>query len=199
MSSGPDRRDEQKLVEETLASDVVWQGDFLRVMQDRVRCGDGHLAQREYLRHPGAVMIVPLLDNGEVVLERQFRYPLARVLTEFPAGKLDAGEAPLVCAQRELQEETGYIASEWTYLGGFHNAIAYSDERIEVYLARGLAAGPATVDRGELLDVFTLPWRALVKAVRSGEISDVKTIVGAHWLEDWQLGRRDATSVSERA
>ena len=130
--------DDDPLAERTLDSRLAYDGVFLRLFVDHVRAADGHESTREYLRHPGAVMMIPLLDDGRVVLERQFRYPLGRSLIEFPAGKIDPGEALLACAQRELREETGYVARDWTYLGGFHNAIAYSDEKIEVFLARGL-------------------------------------------------------------
>ncbi len=157
-------------------------------MVDHVRAADGHEATREYLRHPGAVMVIPLLDDDEVVLERQFRYPLGRSFIEFPAGKIDEGEELLACARRELLEETGYVAREWTYLGGFHNAIAYSDEKIEVYLARGLDHVGAKVDAGEVLEVFTAPWRQLHDWVRDGTVTDVKTIVGTYWLERHLLG-----------
>jgi ADP-ribose pyrophosphatase YjhB (NUDIX family) len=104
---------------------------FLRLFVDHVRSADGHVGTREYLRHPGAVMVVPLLDHDHVLLERQFRYPLGRAIVEFPAGKIDAGESPFECGKRELLEETGYTAGRWSYLGGLHNAIAYSDEKIE--------------------------------------------------------------------
>ncbi|MGE5713852.1 MAG: NUDIX domain-containing protein, partial [Betaproteobacteria bacterium] len=130
-----------------------------------------------------AVMMIPLLDDGRVVLERQFRYPLGRSLIEFPAGKIDPGEALLVCAQRELREETGCVARDWSYLGGFHNAIAYSDEKIEVFLARGLTHEGAQLDVGEVLEVFTAPWEQLLDWIRDGTITDVKTIVGTYWLE----------------
>jgi ADP-ribose pyrophosphatase len=128
-------------------------------------------------------MIVPLLDDGQVVLERQYRYPLGRSLIEFPAGKIDPGEQLLACAQRELREETGYVARDWTHLGGFHNAIAYSDEKIEVFLARGLAFQGAQADDGEVLEVFTAPWTQLLDWIADGTVTDVKTIVGTYWLE----------------
>jgi ADP-ribose pyrophosphatase len=176
------------LAEETLESNLVYAGRFLRVFEDTVRCPDGHIAPREYLRHPGAVMVVPLLDDGRLVLERQFRYPLGRSLIEFPAGKIDPGEDILSCAQRELREETGYSAREWIYFGGFHNAVGYCDEKIEVYLARGLSLAAAANDDGEVLEVFTATLEQLLDWIGRAEVTDVKTIVGAYWLQRFFAG-----------
>jgi len=176
------------LAEETLESRLVYTGQFLRVYEDTVRCPDGHVAPREYLRHPGAVMVVPVLDDGRLVLERQYRYPLRSTFIEFPAGKIDPGEDILSCAQRELREETGYTAREWTYLGGFHNAIGYCDEKIEIYLARGLAFD-ATVDNdGEVVEVFTATLDELLGWIAAGGVTDVKTIIGAYWLQQHLAG-----------
>jgi ADP-ribose pyrophosphatase len=186
MSSEP--RAPDPLAEETIESRLAYSGQFLRVFEDTVRCPDGHVAPREYLRHPGAVMVVPVLDDGRLVLERQFRYPLGRSIVEFPAGKVDPGEDILGCARRELREETGYTAREWTYLGGFHNAVGYCDERIEVYLARGLAFD-ATVDNdGEVLEVFTATLDELLGWIDAGTVTDVKTIIGAYWLQRFEAG-----------
>jgi ADP-ribose pyrophosphatase len=171
------------LAEETLSSEVVYDGVFLRVFNDRVRTPDGHETSREFIRHPGAVMMIPLLDDEQVVLERQFRYPLGRSFVEFPAGKIDAGESLLECAQRELREETGYVAAEWVHLGGFHNAIGYSDEKIEVFLARGLTMEEARTDDGEVLEVFDASRAQLLEWIGDGTVTDVKTIIGAYWLE----------------
>jgi ADP-ribose pyrophosphatase len=177
------------LAEQTLDSRLAFEGVFLRLFVNRVRTADGHESTREYLRHPGAVMMIPLLDDGQVVLERQFRYPLARNFVEFPAGKIDAGEELLACAQRELREETGYVARAWTHLGGFHNAIAYSDEKIEVFLAQGLSHEGANVDAGEVLEVFIAPLQKLHSWIADGSITDVKTIVGVYWLERFLKGQ----------
>ena len=182
-SAGPD-----PLAEETLETRLAYEGQFLRLYEDTVRCPDGHVAPREYLRHPGAVMVVPVLDDGRLVLERQYRYPLRASFIEFPAGKIDRGEHILACAQRELREETGYTAREWTYLGGFHNAIGYCDEKIEIYLARGLAFD-ATVDNdGEVVEVFTATLDELLGWIASAQVTDVKTIIGAYWLQQHRAG-----------
>ena len=174
---------DDRLTEHTLESRLAFEGTFLRLYVDKVRSADGHVGTREYLRHPGAVMVIPLLADGHVVLERQFRYPLRRTVIEFPAGKIDAGESPFNCAQRELLEETGYRAGKWSYLGGLHNAIGYSDEKIEMFLAEELTHAGATLDAGETLEVFTAPWQQLLQWVDEGMVTDVKTMLGVMWLE----------------
>ena len=194
MSHDPD----DPLAEHTLDSRLAFEGVFLRLYVDRVKSADGHVGTREYLRHPGAVMIIPLLDAEHVLLERQFRYPLGRAIVEFPAGKIDAGEPPFECARRELLEETGYTARRWSYLGGLHNAIAYSDEKIEIYLAEDLERnGSGALDAGETLEVFEAPWRQLLEWVRDGSVTDVKTMVGAFWLEKTLAGEWTRRPPSE--
>lgn len=181
--------DDAQLREETLVSDQVYLGAFLDVRRDRIRLPDGGTAQREYIVHPGAVMVVPLLDDGRLVIERQWRYPLARVMTEFPAGKLEPGEPPWECAIRELIEETGYRAAEWARAGILHNAIAYSNEGIEVWFARGLTLGERHLDTGEFLDVGIASLEELDDMARRGELTDAKTLIGMLWLQNWRAGR----------
>ena len=181
--------DDAQLREETLISDQVYRGAFLDVRRDQIRLPDGGHAQREYIVHPGAVMVVPLLDDGRLVVERQWRYPLARVMLEFPAGKLEPGEHPLHCAIRELIEETGFRAAEWARAGILHNAIGYSDEGIEIWFARGLRNGERSLDAGEFLDVFEASIDELEQAAYRGEITDAKTLIGLLWLGHWRAGR----------
>lgn len=180
--------DDDHLVERPLDSQQVYRGHFLDVRRDQVSLPDGRTAHREYIRHPGAVMVVPLLDDGGLVMERQFRYPMARVMLEFPAGKLDAGEDPRVCGQRELLEETGYRAAEWAYAGVLHNAIAYSDEGIHIFFARGLSRGAQQLDEGEFLEVVTRTPQQLDQLAAAGELTDAKTLIGLLWLQRWQQG-----------
>lgn len=180
--------DDDHLVERPLDSQQVYRGHFLDVRRDQVSLPDGRTAHREYIRHPGAVMVVPLLDDGGLVMERQYRYPMGRVMLEFPAGKLDAGEDPRVCGQRELLEETGYRAAEWAYAGVLHNAIAYSDEGIHIYFARGLSRGAQQLDEGEFLEVVTRTPQQLDQLAAAGELTDAKTLIGLLWLQRWQQG-----------
>lgn len=171
------------LTETQLASETVFQGGLLRVKRDTVRLHDGNTATREYIEHNGAVMVIPVLDSGELLMERQYRYAMSRHCLEFPAGKIDAGEEPLATGRRELLEETGYVAGEWTYLATINPTVAYSTERILVYLARGLSHEGRQLDDGEHLETLHLSLEALLELVRRGEITDVKTVIGAFWLE----------------
>ena len=182
---------DEHLRETLIQGEQVYQGHFLDVRRDHIRLPNGESAHREYIVHPGAVMVVPILDDGRLVVERQFRYPLARVVLEFPAGKLDAGESPLHCAVRELAEETGYRAREWARAGILHNAIAYSTEGIEVWFARGLVAGERSLDAGEFLDVTHATVAELVDLARRGELTDAKTLIGLNWLQNWHAGQWD--------
>lgn len=171
------------LIEQQVDSDLAYDGYFLKVQRDTVSLPDGKQAQREYIKHPGAVVILPVFDDGSILLERQFRYPLQQVFIEFPAGKIDPNEDPLNCARRELLEETGYTASDWQFVTTIHNAIAYSDEHLDIFIARGLTAGQSQLDEGEFLETFRASLPDILSWVRQGKITDVKTVIGAFWLE----------------
>ena len=197
-AQGPDeasKPDHPHLVETTLASQEILKGHFLQVMRDSVKLPDGSLATREYVVHSGAVMVVALLDDGRLLLERQFRYPMQAVMLEFPAGKFDPGETSLACAQRELREETGYSAREWAKAGVLHPVISYSTEFIDIWFARGLTPGQRKLDDGEFLDVFTATAAELLAWCANGQVTDAKTLTGMLWLQnvlsgvwtlDWQ-------------
>lgn len=171
-------KNESELIERKESSELKFDGVMLHVYKDKITLPNGNTSGREFIRHNGAVGIVPLTDDGKVIMERQFRYPIYEVITEIPAGKLDTKEEDrLSAAKRELREETGYTASEWICLGDYYPAAAYSDERLTLYLARGLKLGEQKLDPDEFLYVEAVPLEDLVNAVLNGEITDGKTQV----------------------
>jgi ADP-ribose pyrophosphatase len=189
------------LIEHRVSQEELLKGNFLHAFRDTVRLPDQSLATREYVVHPGAVMVIPLLDTADglrLVLERQYRYPVGQVMIEFPAGKLDPGKDPFLCAQRELMEETGYTARHWARAGVLHPVIAYSTEVIDIWFAKDLTQGERQLDAEEFLDVFTTTPAQLMAWCRDGLVTDAKTLTGALWLQnfltgDWPL---NWTSVS---
>lgn len=169
--------------EHAISSKTVYRGSLLHVLEDTVQLPDGKTAVREYIRHPGAVMMVPFLDERTVILVRQFRYPVGRHFIEIPAGKMEPGEVPLETARRELIEECGYEARSWHHLTTIHPCIGYSDERIELYLARDLIYVGHAPDDEEFLDVVPVPLDEALAWVRQGKITEVKAIIGLMWAE----------------
>jgi len=180
------------LIEHRVHQEELLRGRFLHAFRDTVRLPNQNLATREYVVHPGAVMVIPMLDTPEglrLVMERQFRYPVGQVMTEFPAGKLDPGEDPWLCAQRELLEETGYTARQWARAGVLHPVIAYSTEVIEIWFAKDLSLGERQLDTDEFLDVFTASPAELMAACQQGLLTDAKTLTGLLWLQNVQTGQ----------
>lgn len=176
------------LTETCVSSETLVKGKLLYAKRDKVRLPNGHEAEREYVEHPGAVLVIPLLDDGQLVMERQFRYPLHRTFIELPAGKIDAGEDPLQTGKRELLEETGYTAAKWQLLTSLHPCIGYSNEIIHVYLARDLTLDKPHRDEDELLDIFTMTLPEAMQAMRRGEITDGKTMIALFWVDKYLDG-----------
>jgi ADP-ribose pyrophosphatase len=180
----PDQQDDGHLIEVQIGSQDVYRGRLLHIKCDRVRLPDGSEATREYAVHPGAAMIIPILPDGKLLMERQYRYPIGEVMLEFPAGKLDPGEEALTTAQRELLEETGYRAAHWEWLAGVHPVISYSTERIEIFLATDLAKERAQLEAGEFLETLALDFADAYARMKAGKITDGKTIIGLYQLRD---------------
>jgi ADP-ribose pyrophosphatase len=179
---------DQHLREDRISGEDIYGGIFLHMKRDKILLPDGQEAVREYLTHPGAVAIVAILDDGRVLLERQYRYPIAKACIEIPAGKLEIGEDHLLCAKRELEEETGYTAKKWSYIRRIHPVISYSTELIDIYLAEDLVPGKSKLDDEEFLDVFAAPLEQLITWVEEGEITDVKTTISTYWLDRYRRG-----------
>ena len=174
------------LTERFVSSEQVFDGTLLKVRRDRVRLPDGSEGTREYIRHPGAVAIVPLFDDGRILLERQFRYPHGREFIEVPAGKVDPGEPHLETAKRELLEETGYAATEWKRIGVIHTAIAYTVEAIEIFLAQKLEKRQRNLDQGEFIETVILGFDEAIVMVRDGRITDAKTVTALLWVKQFR-------------
>lgn len=188
------------LIETKLKSQELFSGHFLHAFRDTVALPDGSEATREYFVHPGAVMIIAMLEEPgqalRLVMERQYRYPVQQVMIEFPAGKLDPNELTLQCAQRELFEETGYRAKQWAKAGLMHPVIAYSTEFIEVWFAKDLSLSERQLDEGEFLEVFLQTPESLQQDCLNGKVTDAKTLTGMFWLQNVLQGKHALEWVS---
>ncbi|MEO8303666.1 MAG: NUDIX hydrolase [Betaproteobacteria bacterium] len=177
MRRGQDTpKNDDHLIETKVSSETVFDGKLLHVRRDTVRLPDGSLATREYVVHPGAVLIVPVHGDARLVVVRQYRYPAGAVFIEFPAGKLDPGESQIDTARRELAEEAGYEAATWTRLGRIHSVVGYSDEAIDFFVAEGLTNVGASPDEGEFLEIVTMSLEEMLAALDRGEVTDAKTV-----------------------
>jgi ADP-ribose pyrophosphatase len=184
------------LTEHTLDSRDEYQGRLLHVKRDRVRLPNGGESSREYILHPGAAVILPVFENGDILLERQHRYPLHRDFLELPAGKFDPDENELACAQRELAEETGYVAQDWRQLPTFYPCIGYSNERLVYFEARGLTYSGINLDEDEFLEILRVPFDEAMAMVGDGRIDEAKTVIGLLWYARFgKLPARDLTTV----
>lgn len=174
---------ETTLAETTLEQRIVFEGKFLKVRYDLARLPDGSTATREFVVHPGAAAMIPIGSDDRILVERQYRYAMGAVHVEIPAGKIDAGEDSLQTAKRELLEETGYHANQWGFLTRIHPAIGFSNEVMDLYLARDLELRERSLDAGEFLEIdwVTLGW--LMDELRAHRLPDVKTQLAVHWLE----------------
>lgn len=183
-------------IQETLiAREEVFHGNFLKVRRDTIKTATDLQRTREYITHPGAACIICLFDDQTTLIEEQWRQPCESAFIEFPAGKLDPKESPLACAKRELKEETGYEAEEWHYLGRIHNALGYSNEKLELFVAKSLHAGEQHLDDGECLRVKRVALADVIAMSDNGIITDVKTVIGAYWVERWLQGKLKEKSI----
>lgn len=170
--------DDKNLVEKKISSEKVFDGVLLHVRKDEVELPNGHKSVREWIEHPGASAVIPILPNNRIILVRQYRYPVAKVTLEVPAGKLDKiGEDPLVCAERELSEETGYTAKKIWKLTTIATTVGFTNEMIHLYAASDLTAGKKHPDDDEFINTVKIPLADAVKLVETGEIIDAKSII----------------------
>jgi len=178
------------LYEKTIASQSIYEGKIIRVKVDEVLLPNGKTAKREIVRHPGAVAVLPLTDDGKLVTVRQFRKALEKTIVEIPAGKLEPGEEPLVCAARELEEETGYTADRFEHLSSFYTSPGFADELLHVYVATGLKKGASRPDEDEFVEILELTLEEARELHKSGDICDAKTVVSLFAWENRLLRAR---------
>lgn len=190
-----DSKTKLDLTETRIEGETAYQGKFLALQRDTVRLPDGKTTYREFLRHPGAVAVLALTADGELILERQFRYPAGLEFIEVPAGKIDPQEPPLETGKRELFEETGFRAAKWHFLGTAYPCIGYSDEQIHYYVAEELTSDQRQLDEGEFLEVTTVPLDEVRQMALDGRINDSKTLTGLYWLDAYLGGQLTGEAV----
>ncbi|HCD51036.1 MAG TPA: NUDIX domain-containing protein [Balneolaceae bacterium] len=174
-----------ELVEKEIRSKEVFCGKLLHVFYDEARLPDGSVSSREWIKHPGACAIVPVFENNDIMLVRQFRYPMKQIFWEVPAGKIDPGESQDATARRELQEEAGLVCADLHYIGHFYPAIGYADEVIHIYAATGLSTVEQNTDEDEFVEKERIPFGEAMDMIHNGQINDGKTVVCLTRVWNW--------------